>query len=335
MKRKIILGLVIGLVAMTSAVSIFAAGEKESEQKESGKIKVALLLPGSITDQGWNWVAYNALMAVEKEVGAEVAYTERTPASDYEEIFRGYAVAGYDIIMGHGFEFGDAAKKVAKDFPDKYFIVTSTNISQQPNVASFVINDPQSGFLQGYIAALLSETGKVGTIGGMEIPPIINQQKGFEAGAKYYNPDVKVTMVLTGSFHDVAKGKEMAKALIDTGIDILAADADETNLGVIEAARDAGIQVIGSSADLGAENKDVTITSVLEDFSRVFILLTRKVVDGKFEAAPLQMGMEEGVVYLAPFRGKRKLTADEKQKIDTLVNDLKSGKIDVSKYLVY
>lgn len=101
-------------------------------------LKIAFLLPGPISDQGWNMMAYNALKAAEKEHGAEIAYTERTPVSDFEEIFRGYAQAGYDIIMGHGFQFGDTAKKVAKEFSNTVFIVTSTDISQGPNLASFV-----------------------------------------------------------------------------------------------------------------------------------------------------------------------------------------------------
>ncbi|MEW5817310.1 MAG: BMP family protein, partial [Spirochaetota bacterium] len=245
MKKKFVWCIVSFIFIAILSTGIFAAGQKE-EKKKTGKLRVALLLPGPITDQGWNQLAYNALKAVEKEFNAEIAYTERTPASDYEEIFRGYAVAGYDVIMGHGFEFGDAAKKVGKEFPKQIFIVTSTNIFQAPNVASFRINDPQSGFVQGYIAALLTKTNKIGTIGGMEIPPVINQQKGFEAGAKYYNPNIEVVSALIGNFEDVAKAKEMAKAMYQAGADIIVADADEASLGIVEAARETGNKVIGS-----------------------------------------------------------------------------------------
>ena len=147
MKKLILIGLVILVIATMFSFSSLASG-----------LKIAGLFPGPISDQGWNMMAYNAFKAAEKEYTAEIAYTERTPVSDFEEIFRGYAQAGYDIIVGHGFQFGDAAKKVAKEFSNTIFIVTSTDISQEPNLASFRTNDPEAGFIQGVVAALLTET---------------------------------------------------------------------------------------------------------------------------------------------------------------------------------
>jgi len=330
MKRKITVILAVLLIMLVSAGSVFAGGQ--SEAKDDGKLKVAILLPGVITDQGWNTLAYNALKTVEKNLGAEIAYTENTPASDYEEIFRGYANAGYDVVMGHGYEFGDAALLVAKEFQDKYFIVTSTQISQEPNLSSFVINDIEAGFIEGYLSAMLTKSGKIGTIGGMEIPPIANQQIGYIAGAKYYNPDVDVSMVYTGSFHDIAKGKDMAKAMLEAGVDILTPNADETSLGVVEAAREAGVTIVaGGGADLGEKNSDIVLVSLMQDYGRVFTLMVKSAVDGNFKAEPLTMGLEEGVTFLSPYRGNVTLTSDQKAEIDTLIEDLISGKIDPGK----
>ena len=331
MKRKISIVLTVLLIMLVGAGTLFAGGQKD--EADDGKLKVAILLPGSITDQGWNATAYNALKAVEKEFGAEIAYTENTPASDYEEIFRGYANAGFDIVMGHGFEFGDAAKLVASEYQDKHFIVTSTMISQEPNLSSFVINDIEAGFAEGYLAAMITKSGKIGTVGGMEIPPISNQQKGFIAGAKYYNPEVAVNAVFTGSFHDIAKGKDMAKAMIETGVDIIVPNGDETNLGVVEAAREAGITLIGAAGDLGAENGDVVLISFEQDYGRVFVLIVQSILDGKFKAAPLVMGLSEGVTYTSPIRGNITLSSEEKAKFDGVIEDLISGKIDPMKYV--
>ena len=332
MKKKIRIVLAVLVILSVSTGALFANGQ-DDDAADDGSLKVAILLPGSITDQGWNTTAYNALKAVEKEFGAEIAYTENTPASDYEEIFRGYANAGFDVIMGHGFEFGDAAKMVAKEYQDKHFIVTSTMISQEPNLASFVINDIEAGFAEGYIAAMITKTGKIGTVGGMEIPPISNQQIGYIAGAKYYNPDVKVSAVFTGSFHDIAKGKNMAKAMIETGVDIIVPNGDETNLGVVEAAREAGITLIGAAGDLGAENGDVTLISFEQDYGRVFILIVQSILDGNFKAAPLVMGLSDGVTYTSPIRGNITLTSEQKAKMDGVIADLISGKIDPMKYV--
>ena len=179
---------------------------------------------------------------------------------------------------------------------------------------------------------MLTESGKVGTIGGMEIPPIANQQKGFKAGVRYYNPDVEISAVYTGSFHDIAKGKDMAKAMIESGIDILVPNADESSLGVVEAAREVGVTVVaGGGSDLGEENGDVVLLSLLQDYGRVFTMLVQSTLDGTFKAEPLVMGLAEGVTSISPIRGNITLTADQKTEIDKLIEDLKSGKIDPNK----
>jgi basic membrane protein A len=280
-------------------------------------------------------------MKVKDEMGARVAFSESVPASDYEEVFRGYATQGFDVVMGHGFEFGDAAMKVAKDFPKTYFIVTSTNISQEPNVASFRINDPQSGFVQGVLAALLTKTGTVGIIGGMEIPPIINQQNGFKAGVRYaeeqfLDRDIEVRMAMTGSFTDVAKGKEMAKAMIEAGADVIAADADETNLGIFEAVKEGGVMALGSSGDQATVAPDVVVTSLVEDFGVAFVVLVEEIQNGNFEARAHEMGLEDNVVSMAPFRKfENKVSDQTKERIQMVIDKLINGEISVDKYLQY
>ena len=328
MKKISIMFLVLIMILSFASIQVSAA--------EDDQLSVAILLPGPISDQGWNMVAYNALKHVEEKLGVKTAYSEQVPASDYEEIFRGYASSGYDIIMGHGFEFGDAAKKVAKDFKDKNFIVTSTNITQEPNVASFRINDAQSGFVQGVIAALLTETGKVGTLGGMEIPPIINQQKGFKAGVEYIDEDIEVISSYTGSFHDVAKGKEMTKAMAEEGVDIIVADADQTNLGVIEAAKEEDLLVLGSSGDLGKNNPEVVVTSLVEDFSVAFETVVKEVKQDNFKVKAYELGIADDVVSLAPYRKfEDEISEENKEKINEVVEKFRTRELSVDEYLEY
>ena len=323
MKKLILIGLIILVIATMFSFSSLASG-----------LKIAGLFPGPISDQGWNMMAYNAFKAAEKEYTAEIAYTERTPVSDFEEIFRGYAQAGYDIIVGHGFQFGDAAKKVAKEFSNTIFIVTSTDISQEPNLASFRTNDPEAGFIQGVVAALLTETNKVCYIGGMEIPPTINQNKGFRAGVKFIDPDIEVTSAFTGSFNDTAKAKEMAKAMAQKGVDIIIPDADQANLGVVEAAREEGIKIIGCSIDMGEAYPDIVITSLVEDFPGAFVSLVGYILEGKFEPKAYEMGVKEGAIGLAPFRKyEDKVSKEDMAKINQVLDDLKSAKIDLANYL--
>ena len=323
MKRLMLITLII--VMTIGVFSLYSWG---------ADLKIAMLLPGPISDQGWNMMAHNALKAAENEYNAEIAYTERTPVSDFEEIFRGYAQAGFNIIMGHGFQFGDVAKKVAQEFPKTIFIVSSSDISQAPNLASFRTMDAQAGFIQGVVAALLTKTNKVAYIGGMEIPPTINQNGGFRAGVKYINPNVEVISAFTGSFHDVAKAKEMAKAIAQKGVDIIVPDADVANLGVIEAAKEEGIKIIGCSTDMGEVSPDITITSLLEDFSKAFTTVVGYVLEGKLEPKAYEMGVQEGALNLAPFRKyEEKVSKEDMAKINQVLDDLKSGKIDLAKYL--
>jgi basic membrane protein A len=314
---------------------MFAGGQKEAAG-ESGQLKIAALLPGPINDGGWNTLMYNSLKHQEEAFGAKIAYTERTPASDYEEIFRGYAESGYTIIFGHGFEFGDPAKKVAPDYPDVTFIINSTNISQEPNLGSFLVYDFQCGFAQGAVAAITSKTGVVGFVGGMEIPPIVNQGKGFVAGAKYVDANINAKYLLTGSFEDIAKAKEMTKSLISEGADVLVADADESNHGIIEAVEEADAYVIGCSGDLYEtvpEARDVVLTSVTEDMPLGHELVISHILDGSFKPSNYLIGFADGAVELAPFRDKEsELTADQKAQIDKIIKGLKDGSIDVSQY---
>ncbi len=318
------------------SVGAFAGGKKDTAAAKPAGLKVAALIPGPINDGGWNTLMYKSLKHQEEAFKAEISFTERTPASDYEELFRGYAESGVKIVFGHGFEFGESAMKVAKAFPDTYFIINSTNISQAPNLGSFLVNDFQCGFAQGAIAALVSKTGVVGYVGGMEIPPIINQGNGFAAGAKYINPQIVVKKVLTGNFEDVAKAKEIAASMIAAGADILVGDADEASHGVFEAAKEKGVQVIGCSTDLYAgapDLKDIVLTSVTEDMPKGHELIVKDILAGKFVAKNYNVGFESGAVDLAPFREKEaSLSAAQKAKIKEIIDGLKSGSLNVEAY---
>ncbi|MGO4372727.1 BMP family protein [Paenibacillus sp. MCAF20] len=158
------------------------SGNTDDEGGTSGKaLKVALLTPGPINDNGWNATAYAGLMKIKEELGAETAYSEKVGNSDAAEFIRGYAEDGYDVIIGHGFEYGDVMKEIAPDFEKTWFLVNSSTITQEPNLTSLSLNNSEQGYLMGSIAALLSKTGTVAAIGGSEIPPITKGLGGIEA----------------------------------------------------------------------------------------------------------------------------------------------------------
>lgn len=307
--------------------------EEPSEEPMEEPLKVAVILPGPIGDGGWNASAYNGILAIQEKYGAEIAYNESTPISDYDEVFRLYASSGYDIVFGHGGEFGDAAMRVAPEFPDVQFAVTSTNIVQKPNVSSVQNDNAAQGFLQGAVAAIVSESGVVGAIGGMNIPSISDSITGFEAGAKYINPDIEVLTTLTGSFDDAAKAKEVANSMIEAGADIVMQNADHAGMGVIEAADENGVYAIGSIGDQADLAPDTIIVSGVAEMPVAFVAFVDKYMQDDFEADNFMMGVSEGVIYLSPFyKFDDILTEEQKAKIMEVENAIKDGTIVPREY---
>lgn len=308
------------------------SGDNQSGgEQEEAKLRVALLLPGTINDQGWNATAYTGLMMIKDDLGADVAYTEKVAQSDMEEVFRGYAAQGYGIIFGHGFEFGDAAMKVAKEFPDVKFVVTSTDIHQAPNVASLRADNLEQGFLQGVAAAVVTKTGVVGAVGGMDIPPITDALKGFEAGAKYINPNVKVMTALTGDFDDAAKAKESAFSMIEKGADVVMQDADQAGLGVIEACKAKGVMAIGSIGDQNSAAPDTVVVSGMANLPLAFEKMVGLIQSGEWQPQYYNMGVKEGVISLSPYYSfEDKLTQEQKDQIQQVVDDIMTGKLNTA-----
>ena len=245
------------------AVSVMAADEKDPKD-----VKVALVLPGSANDKGWNQEAYDGLEKI-KDLGCETAYSENVQASDYETIFRGYADQGFNVVFGHGTEFEDAAEKVAEDYPDTIFCITSSDISQDPNVCSLQNLNNEQGFIAGVVAALATESKKVAAIGGMEIPSIQSYIMGFEQGVEYVDNGTEALTAYTGDFSDATKVKEQANAFIEQGADIVSQDADEAGLGLFEAIKDApdGVYAIGAVKDQYDECPGKVLTSATNQIS--------------------------------------------------------------------
>jgi basic membrane protein A len=304
------------------------------EVSEETPLKVAVLLPGPINDMGWNASAYEGLLAVESEFGAEISYQENVSQSDMEEVFRNFALAGYDVIFGHGFQFGDTAAIVADAFPDTKFVITSSSTSNGSNLGSVNSGVDQQGFLAGVMAAKLSETGKVGAIGGINIPPITGPIYGFYAGANYINPDIEVTAILTGSFDDVTKAKETARAMIDTGVDVIFANANQAGLGSIEACEDAGIYAIGSNQDQNPLAPDTVVQSVIKSTTRLFTYVVDKVVKGEFEGTFYKLGIDEGAIFLADWHGYDESMPELKAEMDEIIAGMKDGSVtyDLEQY---
>lgn len=307
-----------------------ANGDEEPAPEPEQPIRVGLLLPGEISDMGWNASGYEALLAVQEQYGAEISYTESVTQSDMEEVFRSYAIEGYDVIFGHGFEFGDFAERVAADFPDTKFVVASSELHNPdlPNLASGRILNEYQGFVAGALAALLTETGTVGFIGGHEIPPIRRSIQGAIVGARYVNPDINIQATLTGSGTDVAAAKETALAMVDAGADVLFANANQAGLGPIEAAAETGVWSIGSNQDQNPFAPDHVVQSVLQINEKLYTYIVGEVIAGTFEGRFYGIGIDEGGVTLAPsWHGFDEQFPEVKEAIEEIMAGLADGSI--------
>lgn len=308
------------------AVSVMAADEKDPKD-----VKVALVLSGSANDKGWNQEAYDGLEKI-KDLGCETAYSENVQASDYETIFRGYADQGFNVVFGHGTEFKDAAEKVAEDYPDTIFCITSSDISQDPNVCSLQNLNNEQGFIAGVVAALATESKKVAAIGGMEIPSIQSYIMGFEQGVEYVDNGTEALTAYTGDFSDATKVKEQANAFIEQGADIVSQDADEAGLGLFEAIKDApdGVYAIGAVKDQYDECPGKVLTSATNQISDGMKVAIEDYIKEGLEAKCYKFGIKEGVIGLADYHDCADvLTDDEKQFVTDTMDKIANGEIEV------
>jgi basic membrane protein A and related proteins len=290
-----------GLTCLLLLTALVAAscerGESSRGDQSPARFKVALLSPGPVSDAGWNALAYEGLLRIRDELGAEVAQVQTDTPAEFEEGFRDFARRGFRLVFGHGFEFQQAAAAVAADFPNTVFITTSGNTVRK-NVAPLRFMIEEATYLEGTLAALLSKTGRAGAVGGMEIPSVKSTIIAFEAGAKAVNHDFVVTTSYVGNWEDVGAAKEAALALVQQGCDFLFHNADAAGLGVFQAAHDRQVLAFGANKNQNDVAPDVVLASAVADIPTAFVEVARKVRDGRFVAGIEKLGMKDGVVRL-------------------------------------
>ena len=265
---------------------------------DSATFRVALLTPGAISDQSWNGGAYEGLMRIRDSLGAAVSHVQTKTPADFEENFREYGARGFDLVFGHGFEFQDAAKRVAPQFPKTTFFTTSGNTAG-PNIGGIRFSFADASYLAGILAARMSRSNVLGVIGGTELPPVKESFATFTEGARSVNPNVRVLTAFVGNWDDVSAGKEQALAQIARGADVIFQNADAAGLGVFQAARErANVWVIGSNANQNGIAPEVTLGSVVIDLPRAFLTVAQEVKQGGFTGRVIEFGARTGVVEL-------------------------------------
>ena len=300
---------------------------------------------GGIDDKSFNQTAWKGVEDAVDEFGIRANYLESQEAADYETNINAFRQEGCDLIVTVGFLIADATQAAAEANPDqKFSIVDFAYDPAIPNVVGQVFETDEAAFLAGYLAAAVSQTGVVGTFGGLPIPTVTIFMDGFVAGVQKYNEvkgtDVQVlgwdpaeeTGLFTNSFDDQQLGREMAVSLMDEGADIIMPVAGPVGLGAAAAIQERGnAYVIGVDSDwflTSPEYGDITLTSVMKLMDATTFAVIEDVIDGTFEGGTVVGTLENEGVAIAPFHDLSGMVSDELQgELDQLRQDIIAGDI--------
>jgi basic membrane lipoprotein Med (substrate-binding protein (PBP1-ABC) superfamily) len=316
---------------MAVGISSACSGKSDSGSGGGKAFKVALLTPGPISDQSWNGSAYEGLMRIKDSIpGAQVSHIQTKTPAEFEENFRQYGAAGYSLVIGHGFEFQDAAARVGPEFPKTIYITTGGN-TVGANVAAMSFSFEEPSYLAGIVAGSVTKSGTVGCIGGTELPPVKAAFESFTAGVKSVNPRAKVIISYIGNWEDASAGKEQALAQLSRGADVIFQDADAAGLGAFQAVREAKTAyVIGSNADQNAVAPEVTLGSVVIDVPHAFMVVAREVNGGQFKPRVVKLDMRVDVVRWTPNPAlASKIPASAVHAVDSVRTRMLAGKFTV------
>ena len=301
------------------------------------EFKVGLVLDrGGKDDKSFNASAYQGAIEAKNKLGIYLKYVEASDDNAFEPLMRSFAQKDFDLIIGIGFAQKEAIQKVAAQFPKKHFALVDSQVDA-PNVRSLMFEEHEGAYLIGAIAALTSKTGKVGFIGGMDVPLIRRFAMGYEAGAKAVNPKVTVIAnycgVTSEAWNNPPKGKELALAQYDAGVDIIFAAAGASGLGVFDAAEDRKKFAIGVDSNQDWTKPGLILTSMLKRVDLAVFTVIQDAQAGQFTGGLKRFGLaDKGVDYSVDKYNEIILTESVRKRADELKAEIIAGKIVVPDY---
>jgi basic membrane protein A len=292
---------------------------------------------GGKFDKSFNEAAYNGAEAWKTATGGTYLDLELQNDAQREQALRRFAGQGANPIVMAGFSWTAALTAVAPEFPDTNFVVIDT-VVDAPNVQSILFDEHTGSFLVGALAAMKSETGTVGFVGGMDVPIIHKFYCGYAQGAKAVNPDITLIENYTGTtpaaWNDPVTAGELAKAAVDAGADVIFAAAGGSGLGVLQAMKDAGKYSIGVDSNQNYLQPGSVLTSMLKRVDvAVQTALTEAGDDATFKPGITILGLaNEGVGYAVDDNNKDLVTAEDIAALEDLKAKIIAGEIEVHDY---
>lgn len=325
------------LLATIAAVAAIGAAVAWIPTARADDIKPAILFDlGGKFDKSFNEGVFNGGQAFAKATGIEVRDFEIQNESQRLQALRSFAKRGNDPILATGFAQASSLEIVAKEFPNTRFAIID-GVVEAPNVQSILFREEEGSYLAGVLAALKAPGGKVGFVGGMDIPLIRRFGCGYAQGAKSVDPNIEVYQNMTGTtpsaWTDPVRGGELAKSQFEKGASVVFAAAGATGLGVLQTAADSGKLAIGVDSNQNYLYPGHVLTSMLKrvDVATQASFTTAK--DGTWKPGIVVLGLAQNGVGLAFDENNAKLVTDaDKAKIEQVKQDILSGKIKVHNY---
>ena len=325
-----------------------APEEPVAEEPAAPSIKACQVTDtGGIDDKSFNQTAWKGVEDAVSELGIVGKFLESQQQTDYEKNLNAFIEEGCDLIIPVGFLLADATQAAADANPDVLFSIVDVGWLEAPNIQGQAFQTDEAAFLAGYLAAGVSETGKLGAFGGIQIPTVTIFMDGFALGAAHYNSvhgtSVEVlgwdiatqTGLFTNNFESLEDGRLMAEQLMDEGVDIIMPVAGPVGLGTAAAAQErGGTYIVGVDNDWAVVNEayaDITLTSVMKFMDVTTFDAIKSVVDGAFEAGLITGTLENGGVGLADYHELAGMvSADLQAEVEGLAAQIIAGEIATS-----
>ena len=321
-----------------------ATTDEATEATDADYLACQVTDTGGVDDRSFNQTAYAGLQQAESELGAGIQVLESQSETDFEPNINQFVSQGCDLIVTVGFLLGEATEAAAQANPDTDFAIVDFAYEQEyDNLLGLTFETDQAAFLAGYTAAGMTETGTVGTYGGINIPPVTIFMDGFLAGVQYHNEqkgtDVEVLGwdgsdgLFTGDFSSQDKGRQTTDQLLQAGADIIMPVAGPVGLGSAAAIEEAGrgklIWVDTDGFESASQYADLMLTSVMKNMDVAVFTAIERGVNGEFEGGVYSGTLENDGVDIAPFNEFEEDVPDEvKDAADELREQIIAGELE-------
>jgi basic membrane protein A len=319
-------------IVLLMALVLSACGGGATGGGEEGPFRVAVVMPSAINDLAFSQSMYDALVAIQNEMGEEnfeIAYSDGMfVVDDAAAALRDYASEGYDLIIAHGSQYGASLQEIAPDFPETSFAWgTAGDTFGIPNVFAYEAFAQEGGYVNGVMAAALSESNTIGVVGPIEVGDAKLYVDGFSAGANATNPDVQVNVNYIGSFSDVALASEAAQTHVQAGADGLTGTAQMV-VGAIGVAEESGVPWFGTQANQTSLAPTIVVASQVYDWTVALDEMISLIEQGTYGGKAYVLTLENGGL-LIEYNEGFDLPAEVKTLAEDAIQGIKDGSIKV------